>query len=75
MKRLDEKISKESDLRDKQGVILDDRKSERGGGRALSQRPGSTVSKRGGDNQFETKSVASSRMSGASKLSKGHGKA
>ena len=74
LKKLDEKIMKESDLRDKAGSILEDRKSERGGGRALSQRPGSTVSRKG-DNQFDAKSVASSRMSGASKLSKGLGRA
>lgn len=50
LKRLDDKIMKESELRDKAGAILDDRKSERAGGRALSQRPGSTVSRKGGDN-------------------------
>jgi hypothetical protein len=53
---------------------LDDRRSQRsGGGRALSQRPGTTGSKKG--DQFDQRSVASSRMSGASKLSRGLGKA
>lgn len=37
LKRLDEKISKESELRDKKQDIIEDRKSERnGGGRARS---------------------------------------
>ena len=37
LKKLDDKILKESEVRDKQGAILDDRRSQRsGGGRALS---------------------------------------
>lgn len=70
LKRLDDKIMKESELRDKKEAILDDRRSEKGG-RALSQKPGTAASRRG--DALETrsqKSVASSRMSGASKISK-----
>lgn len=64
LKKLDERILKECELRDKKDAILDDRKSQRSG----SQRPASTGSKHGLD--IDAKSVASSRMSGASKLSK-----
>jgi hypothetical protein len=60
LKRLDDKISKESELRDKKGDILDDRKSEKSaGGRARSQRPGTTGSQRGPalqDDKHETRS-------------------
>lgn len=71
LKRLDDKISKECELREKKDAILDDRASVKSG-RSQSQRPGTTASRRGND-KFETqsqRSVASSRMSGASKLSK-----
>lgn len=64
LKRLDEKIQKESGLRDKKEEIMGDRKSAHG------DRPKSTASRL---DQLETrsqKSVASSRMSGASHLSK-----
>lgn len=45
LKRLDDRISKESDLRDKKEGIVDDRRSERSaGGRAQSQRPGTSGS-------------------------------
>jgi hypothetical protein len=64
LRKLDDRILKESELRDKKGAILDDRKSTKsGGGRALSQKPP------GAD--LDARSVASSRMSGASKLSRG----
>ncbi len=73
LKKLDQKILKETELREKQGGIIEDRKSERSaGGRALSQRPGTTGSRKG--DQFDAKSVASSRMSGASKLSRAQSK-
>ena len=56
MKRLDEKISKESELRDKKEAILDDRKSQKSE-RALSQRPGTTGSRKDAlDDKLETKS-------------------
>ena len=76
LKRLDERILKEAELRDKRQDILDDRKSERSvgsKGRAASQRPGTTQSQRRGLD-LETRSVASSRMSGASRISKASGK-
>ena len=65
LKKLDDRILKESELRDKKDTILDDRKSQKSAGapRASSQRPGAT-----GD--LETRSVASSHISGASRLSK-----
>jgi hypothetical protein len=72
LKRLDDKILKEAELRDKKQDIMDDRRSERSTGsraRAGSQRPGTHGNQRGGID-LETRSVASSRMSGASKLSK-----
>ena len=73
LKKLDERILKEAELREKRQDILDDRKSERSvgsKGRAASQRPGTTASQRGGGLDMETRSVASSRMSGASRVSK-----
>lgn len=72
LKKLDDRILKEAELRDKKEGILDDRRSERSTGsrhRAGSQRPGTTQSYKAGLD-LETRSVASSRMSGASKLSK-----
>ncbi len=66
LKKLDDKISKETDLRLKKQDILDDRKSQR-------SRPGTTASQKQGLDNLETKSVrsvASSRMSGASRISK-----
>lgn len=66
MKKLDDRILKESELRDKKDNILDDRKSQKSAGgapRASSQRPGAH-----GD--LDTKSVASSHISGASRLSR-----
>ena len=65
LKKLDERILKESEVRDRKETILDDRKSQKAGGapRALSQKPA-------GAND-DTRSVASSRMSGASGLSRG----
>jgi hypothetical protein len=60
LKRLDDRINKESDLRDKKEGILDDRKSEKSAGpRARSQRPGTTGSQRGAalqDDKNETRS-------------------
>ena len=75
LKKLDERILKEAELRDKKQDILDDRRSERSTGsrRPGSQRPGTHQSRRGGDGaglDLETRSVASSRMSGASKVSR-----
>ena len=74
LKRLDEKILREAELRDKREDLLDDRKSvhSHGSRRAGSVRPGTTGSQRGGAPRvdIETRSVASSRMSGASKISK-----
>lgn len=65
LKKLDDRILKESELRDKKDVILDDHKSQKAGApRASSQRPGAT------GNDLDTKSVASSHISGASRLSK-----
>jgi hypothetical protein len=54
LKRLDNKILKESELRDKKEMIMDDRKSQKS--RAGSQRPGSTASRRGDlvDDKYET---------------------
>ena len=66
LKKLDDKINKETALREKKEDILDDRKSQRS--RASSQRGGS---RRGGDD-MDARSVRSvnSRMSGASRVSK-----
>lgn len=72
LKKLDDRILKEAELRDKKEGILDDRRSERSTGSRLrggSQRPGTTQSQKAGLD-LETRSVASSRMSGASKISK-----
>ena len=66
LKKLDERILKESELRDRKEGILDDRKSQKSAGaapRANSVKPPVA--------DPETRSVASSKMSGASKLSKG----
>ena len=65
LKKLDERILKESELRDRKDAILDDRKSSKSAGapRAASQKPPAA--------DPETRSVASSKMSGASRLSKG----
>jgi len=67
LKKLDERILKESELRDKKEAIAEDRKSVKSGGapRASSQRPGHT-----GANDLDTKSVAGSHISGASRLSR-----
>ena len=67
LKKLDDKINKETYLREKKGEILDDRKSQKS--RATSQR--GPASRRGYDD-MDAKSVKSvaSRMSGASKVSK-----
>ena len=62
LKKLDDKILKESELRDKKEELLDDRRSNRS---SRSQKPASRAG-----NDFETRSVASSKMSGASRLSK-----
>lgn len=75
LKRLDDKILREAELRDKKDDILDDRKSVKSSGsraRGGSVRPGThQASQRGGAGMdIETRSVASSRMSGASKISK-----
>lgn len=74
LKRLDEKILKEAELRGKREELLDDRKSvhSQGSRRAGSVRPGTHGQQRGGAAglDIETRSVASSRMSGASKISK-----
>ena len=70
LKKLDDKINKETAIREKREDILDDRKSERS--RASSHKPKGPSSRRGHDD-IETKSVksvASSRMSGGSKVSK-----
>lgn len=68
LKKLDDKILKEAELRDKRDDVLSDHKSTKSGrvGRGGSVK---APSMRGGDN-FDTKSVASSRMSGASRVSK-----
>ena len=78
LKRLDDKICKETELRERKDEILDDHRSQKS--RASSQRPSTQGSRRGAPiaaaDNFDTrsqrsqKSVASSRMSGASKLSK-----
>ena len=61
------RILKESELRERKDAILDDRKSVKSGqGRSASQKPP------GAD---DTRSVASSHMSGASNLSRGSKKA
>jgi hypothetical protein len=74
LKRLDDRILKESELRDKKDAILDDRRSEKSAGgarhRGGSQRPGTSASQKNAGLDLETRSVASSRMSGASKISK-----
>lgn len=75
LKKLDDRILREAELRDKREDILDDRKSMRSTGsraRGGSVRPGTHASVRNGNNglDIETRSVASSRMSGASKISK-----
>ncbi len=68
LKKLDERILKESELRDRKDAILDDRKSHKSAGapRATSQKPPA-------GQDLDSRSVASSKMSGASKLSKGAG--
>ena len=63
LKKLDDRILKESELREKRDAILDDRKSNKSGGRAYSQKPPGV--------DLDARSVASSRMSGASNLSRG----
>lgn len=65
MKKLDERILKESELRERKDAILDDRKSTKSAGapRATSQKLPAV--------DLDNRSVASSKMSGASKLSKG----
>ena len=71
LRKLDDRILREAELRDKKQDILDDRKSEKSHhSRAVSQRPGTTKSYRGAGLDLETRSVASSRMSGASRVSK-----
>ena len=75
LKNLDDKILKEAALREKKDAIIDDRRSERSAGGASrrpgSQRPGTTGSRRGDQGlDLEVRSVASSRMSGASKVFK-----
>ena len=80
LRKLDDKIGKETDLRAKKEAILVDRKSEKGYPDAKSQAsmPRSQASQRSKKSELphvqgerlETRSVASSRMSGASKLSK-----
>ena len=81
LKRLDDKINKEAELRAKKEGIVQDRQSERDAASQKSrgsQRPGTTASNRAaqaaGANMMNDaasqKSVASSRMSGASRLSK-----
>jgi len=62
LKKLDDKILKESELRDKKEELLDDRRSNRS---SRSQKPASRAG-----HDLETRSVASSKMSGASRLSK-----
>jgi hypothetical protein len=54
LKRLDNKILKESELRDKRDMIMDDRKTQKS--RGGSQRPASTASRRGdmGNDRYET---------------------
>lgn len=73
LKKLDDRILREAELRDKRDDILDDRKSVRSAGSRA--RGGSVASQRGhaavgAGIDIETRSVASSRMSGASKISK-----
>lgn len=69
LKRLDDKILKEAELRVKKEDVLSDHKSVKSGGfgRGGSVRAPSV---RGGQDNMDTRSVASSRMSGASRVSK-----
>ena len=63
LKMLDEKINKESAIRDKKEAILDDRKSQR----SNASRPMSQHSRRSGQmGNADAKSIASSRISGVS---------
>ena len=62
LKKLDQRILKECELRGRKDAILDDRKNNGGAPRAASL-------KNGGGLELDTKSVASSRMSGGSNLS------
>ena len=74
LRKLDDKIMREADTRDKKEAILDDKRSgvdvasraggSRAGGSRASRRPGAN------DDAVSQRSVASSRMSGASRLSK-----
>ena len=64
LKKLDDRIFKESELRDRKDGILDDRRSQKSagpGGRSLSQKAP----------EMDARSVASSKMSGASGISRG----
>ena len=83
LKKLDDKINKESKIREKQEAILDDRKSQKGGLDVGKQnkRPSTSGSVRSGyqghknpaDDKFDRQSMksnAQSIMSGASKVSK-----
>ena len=62
LKKLDDRILKECELRDKKEALLDDRRSTRSSG-SQQRRPASQAA-------LDTRSIASSRMSGASALSK-----
>jgi len=69
LKHLDDKIQKESVLRVKKEAILDERKSQTGE-RPQTQGSRRSVASRGDvAHNDEVRSVASSKMSGASKLS------
>jgi hypothetical protein len=64
LKKLDDRILKESELRDRKDNILEDKRSQKSagpGGRSQSQKAP----------DMDARSVASSKMSGASGLSKG----
>ena len=70
LKMLDDKINKESYIREKKDAILDDRKSQR----STQSRPQSNRSQRPGSvhrSNGDAKSVASSRISGVSAGRKG----
>jgi len=75
LRNLDTKISKEADLRDKKGAILEDRKSNAG---SVRSRPMSHASRRsgaasaGGNRDADVKSVASSRRSSQPRSIRSH---
>jgi len=71
LKKLDNKIMREAELRDKKDAVLSDHKSQKGstGPKSRASRPG-TGAVGGRINNDDAVSVASSKMSGASRLSR-----